>query len=351
MTRTITPSISVVIPAWNSRQYLDECLQSLNDPSSTADEMVIVDNGSSDGTPTYLSRRYPSARLIVNALNEGFCHAVNQGVRATRGEWVLVLNADTRLAAGALAALAASAREASDDIGMIGPKLLRMDGQTIDSTGLVLTRARRFRDRGGGESDRGQYDAAGEIAGACAAAVLYRRAMLESIAEDGMYFDERFFALVDDVDLAWRARRAGWRAWYEPSAVVYHARNGSGLPCNVRQYLSVRNRCYLLYKHETAAGLLKDLPYWLVYDLVRWPYLLATNRLAWRALREVLRNGPTMRRQVVRENRTQDASNRTQVNPGRPLTFNIRPLTSDPSSATPRWSNVNSRWSKVASPP
>ncbi len=294
------PSISIVIPTWNSRQYLEECLQSLSGPACTTEEVVMVDNGSSDGTPTYLSQRYPSVQVILNASNEGFCRAVNQGVRATRGEWVLVLNADTRLAAGALAALAASAWGAADDIGVIGPKLLRMNGQTIDSAGLVLTRSRRFHDRGGGELDRGQYDAAGEIWGACAAAVLYRRAMLESIAEDGMYFDERFFALVDDVDLAWRARRAGWRAWYAPSAVVYHARNGSGLPRNVRQYLSARNRCYLMYKHETAVGLLQDLPCWLAYDLVRWPYLLATNRFAWRALREVLRNGPKMRQRCTK---------------------------------------------------
>ena len=323
--------LSVVIPTWNSATHLETCLTSLARQSYRARDIFIVDNGSTDDTCRLARRDDLPLTLVCHSTNIGFCRAVNHGIRASSGTWVLVLNSDTELTPGTLAALSAAAVRLDPSVGMIGGKLLRMDRRTLDSTGLVLSRAWRFFDRGAGEPDHGQYDASGEVWGVCAAAALYRRAMLEAIAEGDTYFDERFFALVEDVDLTLRARRAGWRAWYEPRAVIYHARNGSGLSRRVRQALSLRNRYYLLWKHATRRSLVADLPWLAPYELLRLPAVLATNRLAWRALQEALCNGSKIRQ---RGNQIPATSNQTvsdqQTENGGQKTETSESLSSDP---------------------
>ncbi len=133
---------------------------------------------------------------------------------------------------------------------MVSPKILRMDKKTIDSTGIILTKARRFYNRGAGETDSGQYDGKREIFGPCAAAALYKKEMLEQIKirdnscaiRDNScpeYFDNDFFFLVEDVDLVWRANLSGWEGYFVPQARCYHWGNSSGLE---------RERCASIYR-------------------------------------------------------------------------------------------------------
>jgi GT2 family glycosyltransferase len=160
-------------------------------------------------------------------------------------------------------------------VGLAAGKLLRFDGRTIDSAGQELGLSRRPVDRGYGELDRGRYDADAEVFGACGAAALYRRAMLDDVAlTPGEYFDERFFAFYEDLDLAWRARRRGWRAVYRHRALGFHARGGSasdrrwiergaalaGRPAEIR-FHAVKNRWLTLIRNETLAGSLLHLPF------------------------------------------------------------------------------------------
>ncbi len=226
--------VSVVVVNWNSGADLPGCLQSIFDQTLTPVEMVIVDNASTDQSPA-LGRAVldaPSAhrslpvRWIMNRENVGFSRAANQGIAATSGEWLLLLNPDVVLTPAYLEKACAVVRE-QPGIGSLAGKILRFDRRTIDTTGQFLRADRRVRERGYGEPDDGQYDQPGEVFSVCGAVAFYRRAMLEEVAVAGEYFDEDFFAFYEDADLGWRAQRRGWRCWYQPTAVAYHARGGT----------------------------------------------------------------------------------------------------------------------------
>jgi GT2 family glycosyltransferase len=133
-----------------------------------------------------------------------------------------------------------------------------MDGRTLDSTGIVMTRNQRHLDRGAGEPDQGQYETPGEVFGPTGAAALYRYDCLGDVAVDGQFFDEDFFAYREDADLAWRCRLLGWRSLYVPSAVARHRRRVTperrrALPAALNRY-SVRNR-FLMRINNMTAGL------------------------------------------------------------------------------------------------
>src|SRR4029453_5424828 len=136
-------------------------------------------------------------------------------------------------------------------------KLLRMDGKTLDSTGIVMLRSQRHLDRGADEPDRGQFDKPEDVFGPSGAAALYRMKALHDVAIEGQFFDEDFFAYREDADLAWRCRLLGWTSIYVPSAVARHrrrvtpARRGA-LPALIN-YPSVKNRFLLRINNMTSS--------------------------------------------------------------------------------------------------
>jgi GT2 family glycosyltransferase len=276
MTRSDTAGplpVAVVIVSWNCAGFLEDCLNSLRGLSRPPREIVVVDNGSRDGSPDVVRQGFPEARLIEAGQNLGFCRANNLGIGETRAPLVLVLNPDTRLRPDFLEELL----PAFDDrqVGIAAGKLLRFDEQTLDSCGQSLARSRQPLDRGYGEADRGQFESDAEVFGACGAAVLYRRAMLESIADPGgACFDETFFAFYEDLDLAWRARRAGWKAVYRHRAVGFHARGGTSRPRGLLtrvaamlgrspeiRYHIVKNRYLTILRNDTVGAYLGSLPW------------------------------------------------------------------------------------------
>ena len=222
---TPVPSIAAVAVGWNGRRDLEAALASLVAQTLPPAEVVVVDNGSVDGSAEWLAER-TDLRLVRNPRNLGFAVAANQGIAATSAELVLLLNQDVVLDPHFLEA--AAARIASRPrVGAVAPRL-RRDG-VLDSTGHLLHRSLWVSNRGSGEPDDGRYGKGEEVFGVSAAAALYRREMLEDVALDGEVFCARFFAYLEDVDLDFRARWRGWSCWYEPLAVAYHARGGSGL--------------------------------------------------------------------------------------------------------------------------
>ncbi len=285
MSEAFSP-VAVVIVTWNAAAYLPGCLGSLQELSRVPEEIVVVDNGSTDGTTETIRRDFPGVRLIQNSENLGFCRANNEGIRATRSPHVLVLNPDTVLRPEFVEHLL----PAFDDprVGIAAGKLLRFDGTTLDSAGQQLSRSRQPKDRGYGMRDRGQFDRDQEVFGACGAAAFYRRSMLESIADpEGVYFDERFFAFFEDLDLAWRARRAGWKAVYRHRAVGLHARGGSidapvgraGLRHRgpeIRFHIA-KNRYLSILRNESVAGYLTNFPFILARDVATLALLSATS--------------------------------------------------------------------------
>lgn len=165
--------------------------------------------------------------LVRSHRNLGYAGAANRAIRESSGAYVLLLNPDVTLAPTFVERLPEVA-ERDPGIGSLTGKLLRRPAGPgecrIDSTGHVLYRSRWAADRGTGEPDRGQYDAPGEVFGVSDAAALYRRAMLEDVRVGAEYFPESFFAYLEDVDLDWRARLRGWRAYCVPGAVAHYAR-------------------------------------------------------------------------------------------------------------------------------
>ena len=274
-----TEPVAVVIVSWNSAAYLPDCLDSLGRLIRPAAEVVVVDAGSGDGSAELVRERYPEVRLLACPDNVGFCKGNNLGIRCTESPYVLALNPDTRLEPDFLARMLPAFEDPR--VGLVAGKLLRFDGTTIDSAGQRLARSRQPLDRGYGRPDRGQFDRDEEVFGVCGAAALYRRAMLKSIEDPGeSYFDEAFFAFGEDLDLAWRARRLGWRAVFRHRAVGYHARGGSATgPRWARRVASmlgrspelrfhiVKNRYLTLIRNETLGGYVRHLPFIWARDL------------------------------------------------------------------------------------
>jgi hypothetical protein len=281
--------VAVVIVSWNCSAYLADCLSSLRALARAPREIVVVDNASGDGSADIVREGFPEARLIEAGDNLGFCRANNLGIAATRAPFVLVLNPDTRLEPDFLEVLLAAFEDPA--VGLAAGKLVRFDGQTLDSCGQQLGRSRQPVDRGYGQVDRGQFDADTDVFGACGAAALYRREMLESIAEAGdAWFDETFFAFYEDLDLAWRARRAGWRAVYRHRAVGYHARGGTSRRRGVRTRLAamlgrspevrfhiVKNRYLTILRNDERGAYVRDLPFIWGRDVATFVLLLLSS--------------------------------------------------------------------------
>jgi GT2 family glycosyltransferase len=271
----MNPKVSVVILNWNGLRYLDDCLPSLEAQTYPDFEVMLVDNGSTDGSVEWVAGHFPQVRVICNETNVGFAAGNNQAIRASQTEYVVTLNNDTRVEPGWLAALVAAA-EADPTVGTCASKMLFADRPwLINSTGIDLDPVGIAWDRRGGEPDDGQETEPTEVFGPCAGAALYRRAMLDQIG----LFDERFFAYMGDVDLAWRARLAGWRCLYIPQARVYHIHSGTareGSP--FKNQLLGRNKIWVIAKNYPTARLILYLPLILLYDLAAVLYALVVRR-------------------------------------------------------------------------
>jgi GT2 family glycosyltransferase len=236
--------ISVVVVNWNRRELLRACLESLRAQTDVEFEVLVVDNGSEDGSADLAEKEF-GVRVIRNASNLGFCAANNQGIAAARGEFIALLNNDAEAEPGWLAALerACSRRP---DIGMVASKVLVWeDPRRIDKAGHLIFPDGQNRGRGSGEIDRGQFDAQEEALWPDGSAAMYRKAMLDQIGG----FDEDFFAYGDDAELGLRARIAGWKCVYAPCAVVRHHRGATmGKSSGRRLELIERNRVLLALK-------------------------------------------------------------------------------------------------------
>ena len=277
--KTVSPVISVIIVTYNSEKFIRPCLGSVMKQGYAGSEIIIVDNGSRDRTIGIIKDDFPDGiTLIENTSNLGAAEARNQGIMLAKGEWILVLDCDTVLEDNFLSSIVKIIGRLPYKVGMLQPKIQDLDKKTIYSCGIYLSWSRKFYDIGSQKYDRGQFNRPREILGPCSAAAFYRRKMLEEVKEDTGYFDRRFFFLVEDVDLAWRARRQSWECLLVPEALCYHAGNSSGIGRKYRQYLSWRNRYFAIRKNERILRYAcKILPV-LFYDLPRLFYLGITNR-------------------------------------------------------------------------
>ena len=258
--------ISVIVLNYNGRGFLDGCLTSLASQTYSDFEVIVVDNGSRDGSPDYIEENYPWVRLAKNDENLGFAGGTNVGIRAAKGEFVITLNNDSRADSRFIEELIKPM--ADPEVGVCAAKMLFPDGR-INSAGICISRSGAAWDRGMFEPDRGQYEFVEEVFGACAGAALYRREMMDEIG----LFDEDFFLYLEDVDLAFRARLAGWKCIYVPGARVIHHHGGTaGVGSDLAVYYGNRNIVWYPIKDFPFRLLITSLPFIVARNLAVIPY-------------------------------------------------------------------------------
>jgi GT2 family glycosyltransferase len=289
------PRVSVIVLTWNGIQFLKNCLDSLAAQTFSDFELILLDNGSQDGSEAYVRKEFPWVRVISLAENVGFAGGNNRSLVECRGKYIVTLNNDTKASPDFLAELVCAA-EVDAAVGMVAAKMLNFhDTGRIDSIGIRATMAGLGVNRGVGEVDRGQYDKQEEEFGACAGAALYRRSMLDEVG----FFDTEFFAYYEDFDLAWRARLAGWRCVTAPGAVVYHVHSAtSGRMSPFTVYQVQRNKWYTIIKNWPVRLVLKHFLQIILYDLgaIILAALRGRLRAALRARLHVLRDLPLLLR-------------------------------------------------------
>jgi GT2 family glycosyltransferase len=264
------PRFSIIIPHWNGQEHLETCLGALRRQRYRNFEVLLVDNGSTDGSQAYVRERFPEVRLLELGENRGFTGACNAGYAASQGEFVVLLNNDTEAEPGWLEALA-GAFDRHPDAGILASKLLLFDQRDrFHAAGDYYRVDGLPGNRGVWQRDEGQFEAEEQVFGACGAAAAYCRAML---LETG-FLDDDFYFSCEDVDLAWRANLAGWEAIYVPTAVVYHKLKATGGSVT-GSYYDGRNFLYLIWKNYPGPLLRR---FW-------WPVLRAQLTISWEALR------------------------------------------------------------------
>jgi GT2 family glycosyltransferase len=310
--------ITAAIINYNGASFLKACLDGLLAQTCAGLEIVVVDNHSTDASMTLLQEYLPMVHLIGMDSNVGFAAAANVAIKASRADYFFLMNADVSLRPDFIEKLVNRAG-ADPKIGSLTGKLLRLGQErspsVIDSTGHVMFRNRWVINRGEGEPDRGQYEEESEVFGVCGGAALYRRAMLEDIRVGEEYLDESFFLYLEDVDLDWRARLRGWKAWYVPAAVGYHQRGYANI-FQTRNGAVLRhcfkNRYVMMIKNETARDFFIDAWSVIPYEVLRLGKFALTSPSSLLGGLDVFKLLPTLlkKRRFIQSNRRAAASER-----------------------------------------
>lgn len=278
--------ISVIIVTCGKRDYLLACLDSLAHQLYKGLEIILIDNSRSTALENEISRLYPQVRILLSEENLFYAQALNRGIQASCGEFILCLNDDVTLDKEYIQQ-AIRGFFLDDKIGMVSGKIFRSDGKTIDSTGLFLSYCYSAKERGYGKKDTLQFEKEEYVFGVNGAVAFYRKAMLEEIKSGSQYFDAQFNIFYEDLDVAWRAQRLGWKGYYIPAAIAYHVRGGSvredygiNKPYAIR-FLSadrqldlLKNRYLAMIKNEDILHFILRLPGFIFYELMLWGYIV-----------------------------------------------------------------------------
>lgn len=280
--------VSVVIPNYNGIAFVESCLKALLRDAPGA-EILLVDNGSSDGSRELVRKQFPEVKVLALEKNYGFCRAANEGMKKASSPYVILLNNDTEVLPGFTDALV-SALQLEPRAFSAGAKMIQLHHQEkIDDAGNFYCALGWAFARGKDKSVE-YYEKPDEIFAACGGAVIYRKALLEQIG----YLDEAHFAYLEDIDLGWRAKIAGYKNIYEPKAKVLHVGSGtSGSRYNdFKVSLSSRNSVYLAYKNMPVLQLLLNLPFLLAGFGIK--YLFFVKKGLGKTYRKGLKKGISM---------------------------------------------------------
>ncbi|MFQ5858637.1 MAG: glycosyltransferase family 2 protein [Anaerolineae bacterium] len=296
----MTAKVAIVIVNFNGERYLKRCLTSVLALTYPSFEVVLVDNGSSDGSVSLVREQFPPVQIIEAGENVGFAKGNNVGIQATDTPLVATLNNDTWVEPDWLEQLV-RVMESDPRIGTCASKMLfAHQPEIINSAGVCVDPVGIAWDRLGGTPETRDTTEPMDVFAACAGAALYRRAMLEDVG----LFDEDYFIYLEDVDLSWRSQLMGWRTVYVPQARVYHVHSGTTQEASpFKNFHLGRNKVWMVVKNYPSPQFWLYLPLILLYDLGSIPYsllargetaalrgrLAALRRLpeAWRKRREI----------------------------------------------------------------
>lgn len=282
---------TVIIPNLNGMKYLEDCLRSLyecemSETGKPAFPVIVVDNGSTDGSAEFIEREFPEVMVIRFSENRGFCGGVNAGIAAARTPYVILLNNDTTVAKGFVSYLTEAVGR-NRNYFSAGAKMVSMKQPgLIDDAGDYYCALGWAFARGKGKS-ASRYTKPCNVFAACGGAAIYRKDILEELGG----FDEAHFAYLEDMDVGYRARICGYRNRFEPKAVVYHAGSASsGSRYNeFKVRLSSRNSVYLIGKNMPPLQIILNLPFLLCGFLIK--YLFFAQKGFGRLYLEGLMNG------------------------------------------------------------
>ena len=271
------PVVDIIIPTWNGWNMLKSCLYSIFAQEYKHYTVTVVDNGSTDGTVDAMQQFFPQARIIPFVENQGFSAAVNAGIRAGSHPLVLLLNNDTELASDCLGQLVEAANE-NNHLFFAAKMLSFHQRKILDGAGDSYLRGGAGYRIGSMEQDSRMYAACREVFGACAGAALYKRVFFEKVG----YFDEDFFAYLEDVDLNLRACRLGLSCLFVPAARVYHigsATTGSRINA-VTVRLTTRNSFFVLLKNYSPLLFIRFFPVIFIFQFCWFLFCIKRGHLS-----------------------------------------------------------------------
>lgn len=258
-------TVSIIIPNWNGKHLLDDCLLSLNRQTQKNMEIIVIDNGSSDGSVEFIEANYPMVRLIKLQKNIGFSPAVNKGMAESKGKYIVLINNDTKSDNRAVEYLVKAA-ETHPEVGMVAAKMMQFFApDTVDSAGDYIDAVGHANNIGYGQKDSEEFRKSGYVFLVTGGGCLLKRQMLEEIG----FFDDDFFAYFEDVDLSLRAQLQGYKAWYEARSVIYH----------IHKATSSKNKPfteYLQFRNMTI-NVLKNFPGYLLLNDFNWLKIILVN--------------------------------------------------------------------------
>lgn len=266
--------ISIIILNWNGKHLLGECLTSVLKQTSKEYEIIVVDNGSNDGSQDFVKLYYPSVKLVCNNQNYGFCKGNNIGIKASIGEYVVLLNNDTVVEKNWLQYLY-DCMISDEEVGFCASKmLLYSDRNLLDTAGDGFSVCGAGFKRGHLES-AALYDNDEYVFGACAGAAMYKREMLDKIG----LLDEDFFVTYEDSDLSFRAQLSGYKCKYSSKAIVYHKVNSTlGTLSDTYVFYGHRNVEYAYFKNTPRKLLKKTIMKHVLYDVLAFAYFIKKGK-------------------------------------------------------------------------
>jgi len=277
--------ISIIVPAYRAGRYVQRCLEAIYS-QETNEEIIIVDNGSEKAAIRHFLNKYPEVVFIENKENRGTSFARNQALRRAKGDWIVFMDADSYIGEGFLPKLKKIISSLSSDIGSFSPKILKNES-TIFSCGLFLSSLYRSYNIAAGQKSQ-KYKDKFEILGPNTCCGVYRRRALEQIAKEGKVFDEEFFFLWEDFDIALRLKKAGFKSLFVPELVCFHKGGSAPIERMQRRYFHFSGRLRLIKKNYKGKRRFFFFLRSFVYDFLRSLHFFIFNPYRHQAFRDIL---------------------------------------------------------------